>query len=55
MWMRNSRTWTPADYSVKWAYPKLRGQGVTIFGAISTSMQKAVFMKAVSTNKESVL
>ena len=51
MWMRNNRTWTPADYSVKWAFPKLRGTGVTVFGAISTSFERPVFMKGPTTNK----
>ena len=55
MWMRNNRTWTPPDCSVKWAYPKLRGTGITVFGAISTSFDKPVFMKAPSTNKDAVL
>jgi hypothetical protein len=55
MWMRNSRTWTPPDYSVKWAFPKFRGNGITVYGAISTSFERPVFMKATSTNKEGVL
>ena len=44
MWMRNTRTWTPSDYSVKWAYPKFRGTGVTVFGAISSSFNRPIFM-----------
>jgi hypothetical protein len=55
MWMRNSKTWTPPDYSVKWAYPKFRGTGITIFGAIGTCLEKPVFMKASTTNKDSVM
>jgi len=45
MWMRNTRTWTPSDYSVKWEYPKFRGTGVTVFGAISSSFNRPIFMK----------
>lgn len=55
MWIRNAKTWTPSDYSVKWAYPKFRGNGITVFGAISTCFEKPVFMKAPTTNKEHVL
>ena len=55
MWMRNTRTWTPPDYSVKHAFPKFRGTGITVFGAISTSFEQPVFVKSTSTNKEGVL
>ena len=44
MWMRNNRTWTTSDYAVKWAFPKIRGNGITVYGAISTSFDKPVFM-----------
>jgi len=54
MWMRNTRTWTPPDLSVKWVFPKFRGNGITVFGAISTSFDKPVFMSGKSTNKQNV-
>ena len=55
MWMRSARTWTYPDCAVKWAHPKFRGSGITVFGAISTSFEKPVFMQAPTTNKENVL
>lgn len=55
MWMRNNRTWTSPDCAVKWAYPKFRGSGVTVFGAISTCFERPVFMQATTTNKENVM
>jgi transposase len=55
MWMRNARTWTTPDCAVKWQIPKIRGQGVTVFGAISTDLPQPVFMKAPTTSKEHVL
>jgi hypothetical protein len=44
MWMRSTRTWTTPDCAVKWSHPKFRGTGVTVFGAISTSLEMPVFM-----------
>ena len=55
MWMRSTRTWTTPDCAVKWAYPKFRGSGVTVFGAISTSFEKPVFMQATTTNRDNVI
>ena len=55
MWMRNNRTWTTQDYAVKWAFPKFRGNGITVYGAISTSIEKPVFMQGTSTNKQNVV
>ena len=55
MWMRSNRTWTMPDCAVKWPFPKFRGSGVTVFGAISTSFERPVFMQAPTTNKEHVM
>ena len=55
MWMRNTRTWSPPDLSVKWAHPKFRGHGITVYGAISTSFDRPVFMQGQSTNKQNVM
>ena len=55
MWMRSTRTWTTPDCAVKWSHPKFRGTGVTVFGAISTSLEMPVFMQAPTTNKEHVM
>ena len=55
MWMRSTRTWTYPDCAVKWAYPKFRGSGITVFGAISTSFERPVFMQAPATNRASVV
>lgn len=55
MWMRNNRTWTRPDCSVKWVFPKFRGAGVTLFGAVSQYIHNPVFMKAKSTNRNDML
>ena len=44
MWMRGSKEWTPKDFPIKWSLNQTRGNGVTVFGAISTKMNRPLFM-----------
>lgn len=55
VWMRNRRTWTSRDRPVKMVINERRIPGLTVFGAISSSLSKPVFMVGRSTNKEEVL
>jgi hypothetical protein len=55
VWMRNRRTWTSRERPVKMVINERRIPGLTVFGAISSSLSKPVFMIGKSTNKEEVL
>jgi transposase len=55
LWMRGNRTWTPKDFPIKWSLNQNRGQGITVMGAISTKMNRPLFMQAGSTNKLEML
>jgi len=55
MWMRRRMTWSSHVKPVKFPLNKLRGKGVTVFGAIGECLPKAVFTLAPTTNREHVM
>ena len=55
MWMRKRTTWSSGLRPVKFPLNKVRGKGVTVFGAIGECLPKAVLTLAPTTNKEHVM
>ena len=53
--MRGRKTWSDPKNPVRWVHNKFRGNGVTVYGAISTNMTRPLFMLGKTTNKEYVL
>lgn len=52
LWMRHRKTWGHQGCPVKMVLNKVRGKGITVFGAIGTQMPKALFCMESTTNQE---
>lgn len=51
MWLHSRSTWSTREKPVKIVLNKFRGRGITVYGALGSSMRRPVFMQADSTNK----
>ena len=52
LWLKKTHTWTRADRPVRIVLGQNRCNGVTVIGAISTSLNRPVFSQEKSTNAE---
>ena len=52
LWLKKTHTWTRADRPVRILLGQNRCNGVTVIGAISTSLNRPVFALEKSTNSE---
>jgi transposase len=55
LWMRHRKTWGMQSRPVKMVLNKVRGKGVTVFGAIGTQMPKALFIMERTTNSKNFI
>jgi transposase len=55
LWMRHRKTWGTRDHPVKMVLNKLRGKGVTVFGAIGVHMPKPLFIIERTTNSHNFI
>ena len=55
LWMRHRKTWGMQGRPVKMLLNKVRGKGVTVFGAIGTLMPKALFIMERTTNSHNFM
>lgn len=52
MWLQQKRTWFSVQEPVKIILNKYRGQGITVYGAISEELHSPLFSTAKGTNGE---
>jgi hypothetical protein len=55
MWLRKTRTWMFPNEPVPIVLNQLRGENVTVYGAIGTCLPGALFRQAAATNEELTL
>jgi transposase len=55
MWLRRSRTWMLPEHPVPLVLNQLRGENVTVYGAIGACLPGALFEQAAATNEACVL
>ena len=55
LWMRHRRTWGMQGRPVKMLLNKIRGKGVTVFGAIGSLMPKPLFVMERTTNSHNFM
>ena len=55
LWLRHRKTWGMQGRPVKMVLNKVRGKGVTVFGAIGTHMPKALFTMERTTNSRNFI
>jgi transposase len=55
LWMRHRKTWGMQGRPVKMLLNKVRGKGVTVFGAVGTHMPKPLFIMERTTNSHNFM